>query len=82
MQGVFCGKTVIQNVLFEQVLGFAKKILCNFDPYAYHYVLLSIVKSTAFAELIQNERMNVKIPTTKDEFKSLLLFTRVPASLS
>ena len=41
----------------------------NFDLYAYHYVLISIVKYIAFSELIQNERMNVKIPTTKHEFK-------------
>ena len=66
----------------------ANNFLCNFDPHAYHYVLISIVKSIAFAWLIQNEGMNVKIPTTKDEFKlpfiakTPVCFTRVPASLN
>ena len=45
--------------------------LCNFDSYAYLYVLISIVKSTYFAYLnpCNEMRMNVKIPTAKDEPK-------------
>ena len=39
----------------------------SFDSYAYHYVLIFIVKSTDFAYLnpCNEMRMNVKIPTAK-----------------
>ena len=45
--------------------------MCNLDACAYHYVLISIVKSIDFAWLNPyNEiRKNSKIPTMKDEPK-------------
>ena len=68
----FVGRLSLIMLLF--VLKFcdlSKNFLCNFDSYAYLYVLISIVKSTYFAYLnLCNEmRMNVKIPTAKDEPK-------------
>ena len=63
------GRLSLKMFFLKKFCDLAKTFRCNFDPYAYHYVLISIVKSIAFAELIQNERTNVKIPTTKDEFK-------------
>ena len=63
------GRLSFKLFVLKKFCDFSKNFLCNFDPYVYQYVLISIVKSIAFAELIQNERMNVKIPATKDEFK-------------
>ena len=47
LQGVFCGKTVTQNAL-SKFCDLSKNFLCNFDPYAYHYGLISTVKSIDF----------------------------------
>ena len=65
----FVGRLSFRMFVLKKFCVLSKNFLCNFDTYAYHYVPISIVKSIAFAGLIQNERMNVKIPTTKDEFK-------------
>ena len=86
LQGAFVRRLSLKMFFLKKFCDLAKNFLCNFDPHAYHYVFISIVKSKAFAGLIQNEGMNVKIPTTKDEFKlpfiakTPVCFTQLPAS--
>ena len=72
LQDVFCGKTVTHEVgFFFKFCDLSKNFLCKFDSYAYLYVFISIVKSTYFAYLnpCNEMRMNVKIPTAKNEPK-------------
>ena len=42
------GRLSLRMFFLKKFYDLSKNFLCNFDPYAYHYVLISIVKSIDF----------------------------------
>ena len=40
----FVGRLSLKIFFLKKFCDLAKNFLCNFDPYAYHYILISIVK--------------------------------------
>ena len=41
---LFVGRLSLKMFWLKKFCDLAKNFLCNFDPYAYHYVFISIVK--------------------------------------
>ena len=40
----FVGRQSLRMLFLKKCCELLKNCLCNFDPYAYHYVLIAIVK--------------------------------------